>query len=92
MEAKEWRLHADVMEFIWTRFGQAKVTLFVSQETSHCQLWFSLTHSSPAGCHGTDIAKAAPVCIYPDRSAPGISRESSPERHKLHSGRVKYGT
>ncbi len=30
-------------------FGQAQVDLFVSRETSHCPLWFSLTHSAPLG-------------------------------------------
>ncbi len=28
---------------------EARVDLFVSQETSHCPLWFSLTHPAPLG-------------------------------------------
>ncbi len=34
---------------IWREFGQAKVDLFASWETSHCPLWFSLTHPAPRG-------------------------------------------
>ncbi len=45
----EWRLHAEVVELIWKEFGQAQVDLFASQETSHCPLWFSLTHPAPLG-------------------------------------------
>ncbi len=34
----------------WGReFGQAQVDLFASRETSHCPLWFSLTHPAPLG-------------------------------------------
>ncbi len=40
----EWRIHPEVVELIWREFGQAQVDLFASQETSHCSLWFSLTH------------------------------------------------
>ncbi len=43
----EWRLHPEVVELMWREFGQAQVDLFASQETSHCPLWFSLTHPAP---------------------------------------------
>ncbi len=45
----EWRLHPEVVELIWKEFGQAQVDLFASRETSHCPLWFSLTHPAPLG-------------------------------------------
>ncbi|CAM4729294.1 unnamed protein product [Leuciscus chuanchicus] len=45
----EWRLHPEVVELIWREFGQAQVDLFASRETSHCPLWFSLTHPAPLG-------------------------------------------
>ncbi|XP_073720453.1 uncharacterized protein [Misgurnus anguillicaudatus] len=45
----EWRLHPQVVESIWTRFYQAEVDLFASRETTHCPLWFSLTHPAPLG-------------------------------------------
>ncbi len=45
----EWRLHPEVVELIWKEFGQAQVDLFVSRETSHCPLWFSLPHPAPLG-------------------------------------------
>ncbi|XP_053092882.1 LOW QUALITY PROTEIN: uncharacterized protein LOC113526632 [Pangasianodon hypophthalmus] len=45
----EWRLHPEVVERIWRVFGRAQVDLFATQETSHCPLWFSLTHPAPLG-------------------------------------------
>ncbi len=46
----EWRLHPETIRLIWSRFGEAKVDLFASPESSHCQLYFSLTE----GPLGTD--------------------------------------
>ncbi len=45
----EWRLHPEVVELMGKEFGQAQVDLFASRETSHCPLWFSLTHPAPLG-------------------------------------------
>ncbi len=46
----EWRLHPQTVQLIWRRFGLAQVDLFASLETSHCQLFYSLTD----GALGTD--------------------------------------
>ncbi len=46
----EWRLHPQTAQLIWRRFGLAQVDLFASLETSHCQLFYSLTD----GTLGTD--------------------------------------
>ncbi len=46
----EWRLHPQTVQLIWRRFGLAQVDLFASLETSHCQLFYSLTD----GTLGTD--------------------------------------
>ncbi len=46
----EWRLHPQTVQLIWRRFGLAQVDLFTSLETSHCQLFYSLTD----GTLGTD--------------------------------------
>ncbi len=46
----EWRLHPETIRLIWSRFGEAQVDLFASSESSHCQLYFSLTE----GPLGTD--------------------------------------
>ncbi len=46
----EWRLHPETIRLIWSRFGEAQVDLFASRESSHCQLYFSLTE----GTLGTD--------------------------------------
>ena len=48
----EWRLHPDIVEAIWARFGGAQVDLFASQETTHCPLWYSI--AGPAGTLGVD--------------------------------------
>jgi hypothetical protein len=45
----EFRLHPDVVKSVWERFGPLEVDLFASRETSHCPLWFSLTHPAPLG-------------------------------------------
>ncbi len=47
---------AEVVKQIWRVFGQAQVDLFATRQTSHCPLWFSLTHPAPLG-HGTDLAE-----------------------------------
>ncbi len=47
---REWRLHPETIRLIWSRFGEAQVDLFASPESSHCQLYFSLTE----GPLGTD--------------------------------------
>ncbi|XP_053090651.1 uncharacterized protein LOC128318504 [Pangasianodon hypophthalmus] len=39
----------EVVEVIWCMFSRAQVDLFATQETSHCPLWFSLTHPAPLG-------------------------------------------
>ncbi len=46
----EWRLHPETIRLIWSRFGEAQVDLFASPESSHWQLYFSLTE----GPLGTD--------------------------------------
>ncbi len=45
----EWRLHPEVVKQIWRVFGQAQVDLFATRQTSHCPLWYSLTHPAPLG-------------------------------------------
>ena len=45
----EWSLHPEVVELLWEHFGRAEVDLFVSRETSHCPLWFSLSQPAPLG-------------------------------------------
>ncbi len=56
----------------WSRlgeFGQAQVDMFVTQETLHCPLWFSLTHPAPRGLEVLQrvcrISKRAP--FWPGR-------------------------
>lgn len=39
----EWYLHPEVVQRIWSLFGQAEVDLFASEGSTHCPLWFSLT-------------------------------------------------
>ena len=48
----EWRLHAEVVAYLWARFGVAQVDLFASRETTPCQMWFSLNY--PCGPLGLD--------------------------------------
>ncbi len=58
----EWRLHPQTVQLIWRRFGLAQVDLFASLETSHCQLFYSLTE----GTLGTQLAAGpSQICISP---------------------------
>ena len=34
----EWRLHPEVVEAIWSKYGTAEVDLFPSESTTHCPL------------------------------------------------------
>ncbi len=45
----EWSLHPEMVKQIWRVFGQAQVDLFATRQTSHCPLWYSLTHPAPLG-------------------------------------------
>ncbi|KAL0162049.1 hypothetical protein M9458_041445, partial [Cirrhinus mrigala] len=38
----EWQLHPQVVQLIWSHFGEAQIDLFASPESSHCQLFYSL--------------------------------------------------
>ncbi len=42
----EWRLHPEVVQLIWRRFGDAQVDLFASPDTFHCQLFYSLSEGT----------------------------------------------
>ncbi|KAL0165108.1 hypothetical protein M9458_040861, partial [Cirrhinus mrigala] len=44
----EWRLHPQTVQLIWSRFGKAQIDLFASPESSHCQLYYSLS-DAPLG-------------------------------------------
>ncbi len=65
----EWRLHPKTIRLIWSRFGEAQVDLFASCESSHCQLYFSLTEG-PLGCTGTQLASGfTQICVSPSEPA-----------------------
>lgn len=49
LEPGGWRLHPKVVAAIWQRFGKADVDLFACQNSTHCPLWYSLTHPAPLG-------------------------------------------
>ncbi len=60
----EWRLHPQTVQLIWRRFGLAQVDLFASLETSHCQLFYSLTDGTLGT--GTQLAAGpSQICISP---------------------------
>ncbi|CAM4555428.1 unnamed protein product [Leuciscus chuanchicus] len=87
----EWRLHPEVVELIWREFGQAQVDLFASRETSHCPLWFSLTHPAPLGLdamgpglpasYSPALAGQSMVsrsCVPPRRASSGATCQEGP--------------
>ncbi len=87
------------MELIWKEFGQAQVDLFVSRETSHCPLWFSLTHPAPLGLDAmTQTWPRLRLCMHFPRLL--CSREywrvfAGTGSHYFllpHGGRAEYGS
>ncbi len=63
----KWRLHPQTVQLIWRCFGATQVDLFAFPETSHCQLFYSLTEGTlQHGLTGTQLAvDPAQVCISP---------------------------
>ncbi len=49
LRSGEWMLNRRMVDQIWERFGTAEVDLFVSQESTQCPLWFSLSHPTSLG-------------------------------------------
>ncbi len=63
----EWRLHPEVLQLIWRRFGDTQVDLFVSPDTSHCQVFFLPVRGDPRyGCAGMQLASGlTQICVSP---------------------------
>lgn len=66
---------------IWSPFGKVQVNLFVSQESFHCPLWYSLTGAPLCTAPG-----AFEVCISP--SVPTDVVQGQRERRTSLDGRV----
>ncbi len=47
----EWRLHPETIRLFWSWFGEAQVNLVASHESSHSQLYDSLTEAPSARTH-----------------------------------------
>ena len=44
------RLHPEVVEMIWSKYGKAEVDVFASETSTHCPLWYSMMRgTSPVG-------------------------------------------
>ncbi len=86
----EWRLHPETIRLIWSEFGEAQVDLFASRESSHCQLYFSLTEGNPRhGCTGTQLASGSmQVCISPSETARTDTVQGQGGRGAGPAGRV----
>ncbi len=79
----EWQLHPETIRLIWSRFGEAQVDLFASRESSHCQLYFSLTE----GPLGTDaLAHSWPRALW-KYAFPPVSLLA--QTHCARSGRTR---
>lgn len=71
-EAREWRLHPQVVESIRRRYSRAEVYLFASEEMTHYPLWFGLTPPAPLGLDAIEQTFSS------DSSAPEGSSKGSP--------------
>ncbi|KAL0149377.1 hypothetical protein M9458_055415, partial [Cirrhinus mrigala] len=69
LEAREWRLHPQVVHLIWQRFGRTEVDLFASSMTTHYLLW--------SGCSGPRMAQDQSLCFSPDLIAASTSVQST---------------
>ncbi|KAI2648081.1 hypothetical protein H4Q32_018084 [Labeo rohita] len=65
----EWRLHPQVVQLIWSRFGEAQIDLFASPESAHCQLFYSLTVSTPPA-----------ICLLHPCGAPSAGSQGAGQR------------
>ncbi len=94
----ELRFHPEVVELIWREFGQAQVDLFASWETSHCPLWFSLTHPAPLGLDAmVQMWPRLRLYAFPSIALlPGVLERVYRDRVLLLSlprgGRAEYGS
>ncbi len=81
-EAREWRLHPEVVKQIWRVFGQGTGGSVATRQTNALSplVLSDSSSSTGAGCYGTDLAEAPSVRLSPNRPAPGNSRESAPGR------------
>ncbi len=93
----EWRLHPVVVELIWKEFGQAQLDLFAFRDTSHCPLWFSLTHPAPLGLDAmTQMWPKLHLYAFPPIALPGVLERVRRDRVPLlllpRGGRAEYGS
>lgn len=43
---KDWKLHSEVVAWIWERYSEVRVDLFTSEENAQCPLFYCLTDQS----------------------------------------------
>ncbi|KAK2902582.1 hypothetical protein Q8A73_012328 [Channa argus] len=100
---REWVLHTELVQEVWSRFGRAEVDLFAAKGNAQCPLWFSLrARDFPplwGGCIlPLALAQAAPLCFSacPSDSQVAGPRERVSHRHpcgpKASGGTVVPGT
>ena len=70
----EWRLHSQVVESMWQKYGQVEVDLFASEETTNCTIWFALTPQAPLRLDAFPLISLLPVVLA--RGLPGPSPPS----------------
>lgn len=63
LSPREWPLHPQMVQLIWSQFGEAQVDLFASHEFSHCQLYHSLTQA-PLGTEALAHSGPRALCKY----------------------------
>lgn len=47
LNSTDWRIHPQVVQMIWVRFGTAEVDIIASEDNTHCPLWFSELSKTP---------------------------------------------
>ncbi|KAK3568430.1 hypothetical protein QTP86_006944 [Hemibagrus guttatus] len=86
-----------VVESIWRIYGQAEVDLFTSEESTHCPLWYSLSHPAPLGLDALVQTwlrlhlYTFPWQLYSHKSWPECATTWSTSFWWVPAGRLKFG-
>ena len=84
-----WRLHPEVVEMIWRRYGRAEVDVFASETSTHCPPWYSLMEgTSPLGqdAFGSCLASRRSICLSSNSAYSSNAGKGAMERPQTATG------
>lgn len=72
----DWRLHRQVMQQLWVKFGRTQEDLFASQENTQLVLLDESPRTSGLGHSGSQLTTVVALCLSPVSSDPGDAGQS----------------